>query len=169
MLHGGRAGKAVLCEKPIDLDIATADALVVELERARRPVMLAFNRRFDPSNAALRRAIDAGEIGEVRQVIITSRDPGLPPRDYVAHSGGIFRDMVIHDFDMARFLLAEEPVEVYAPRPAPSTRRSASSTTTTRRWSSCDRVGRQCLINCCREAAYGYDQRFEILGATGCS
>ena len=169
MLLAARAGKAVLCEKPLDNDIAAADALIVELDRTGVPVMLAFNRRFDPSNIALRRAIDAGEIGDVRQVIITSRDPGLPPRDYVAHSGGIFRDMVIHDFDMARFLLAEEPVEVYATAsrlvdPALMAELDDHDTVmVVLRTAS----GRQCLINCCREAAYGYDQRFEILGSTG--
>src|SRR6478736_8379202 len=114
MLHAVKMGKAVLCEKPIDLDIAKVDAAVHEIERLNGYVMLAFNRRFDPSAQQLRRSIDAGEVGEVRQVIITSRDPGLPPREYTRHSGGIFRDMVIHDFDMARWLLGEEPIEVFA-------------------------------------------------------
>ncbi len=99
MLHGVKMGKAVLCEKPIDLDIGKVDAAVHEIERLNGRVMVAFNRRFDPSARQLRRSIDAGEIGDVRQVIITSRDPGLPPREYIGHSGGIFRDMVIHDFD----------------------------------------------------------------------
>ena len=92
-LHAVKLGKAVLCEKPIDLDIAKVDAAVQEIERLKGCVMVAFNRRFDPSARQLRRAINAGEIGDVRQVIITSRDPGMPPHDYVAHSGGIFRDM----------------------------------------------------------------------------
>src|SRR6478752_7103616 len=113
-LHAVKLGKAVLCEKPIDLDIAKVDAAVKEIKRLKGRVMVAFNRRFDPSARQLRRAINAGEIGDVRQVIITSRDPGMPPHDYVAHSGGIFRDMVIHDFDMARWLLGEEPTEVMA-------------------------------------------------------
>ncbi len=169
MLLAARAGKAVLCEKPVDNDLAKADAAVAELARLNVPVMMAFNRRFDPSNIELRRAIDAGEIGDVRQVIITSRDPGLPPRDYVAHSGGIFRDMVIHDFDMARFLLGEEPVEVYA---------KASRLVNAELVAEFDdhdtlmvimqtASGKQCHINCCREAVYGYDQRFEILGSKG--
>src|SRR5450755_4234475 len=114
MLHAVKMGKAVLCEKPIDLDIAKVDAAVDEIERLNGRVMVAFNRRFDPSARQLRRSIDAGEIGDVRQVIITSRDPGMPPREYIGHSGGIFRDMVIHDFDMARWLLGEEPTEVMA-------------------------------------------------------
>lgn len=169
MLAAARAGKAVLCEKPVDLDMEQTDAAVAELERLGVPVMMAFNRRFDPSNIELRRAIDAGDIGDVRQVIISSRDPGLPPRDYVAHSGGIFRDMAIHDFDMARFLLGEEPIEVYA---------TASRIVDPALMSEFDDYdtlmvvmktasGKQCHINCCRQAVYGYDQRFEILGAKG--
>ena len=169
MLLAAHAGKAVLCEKPVDNDLARADAAVAELDRLDVPVMLAFNRRFDPSNVALRRAIDADEIGDVRQVIITSRDPGLPSRDYLAHSGGIFRDMAIHDFDTARFFLGEEPVEIYA---------TASRLVDPALIAELDDYdtlmailrtgsGRQCLITCCREAVYGYDQRVEILGSRG--
>jgi len=169
MLLAARAGKAVLCEKPVDNDLAKADEAIAELTRLRARVMMAFNRRFDPSNVELRRAIDAGDIGEVRQVIITSRDPGLPPRDYVAHSGGIFRDMAIHDFDMARFLLGEEPVEVYAKASR------VVDPALMKEFGDYDTLmvimqtasGKQCHINCCREASYGYDQRFEILGAKG--
>lgn len=169
MLLAARAGKAVLCEKPVDNDLAKADEAVAELARLKVPVMLAFNRRFDPSNIALRQAIEAGEIGDVRQVIITSRDPGLPPRDYVAHSGGIFRDMVIHDFDMARFFLGEEPVEVYAMasrlvNPALVAEFDDYDTLMVILQTA---TGKQCHINCCREAVYGYDQRFEILGSKG--
>jgi myo-inositol 2-dehydrogenase/D-chiro-inositol 1-dehydrogenase len=169
MLIAARAGKAVLCEKPVDNDLAKADEAVAELARLKVPVMLAFNRRFDPSNIELRRAIDAGQIGEVRQVIITSRDPGLPPRDYVAHSGGIFRDMVIHDFDMARFLLGEEPVEIYAKasRLVDPTLVAEFDDYDTLMVIMQTASGKQCHINCCREAVYGYDQRFEILGSKG--
>src|SRR5438552_8050756 len=169
MLKAAHAGKAVLCEKPVDNDLAKADAAVSELKELNARVMMAFNRRFDPSNIELRRAIDAGEIGKVRQVIISSRDPGLPPRDYVAHSGGIFRDMAIHDFDMARFLLGEEPVEVYAKASRVVDRALMEE------FNDYDTLmvvmqtasGKQCHINCCREAVYGYDQRFEILGSKG--
>ncbi len=87
-------------------------------ERVGGKVMVAFNRRFDPSAEEIKRQIDAGAIGEVRQVIITSRDPAPPTATYIATSGGIFRDMTIHDFDMARFLLGEEPVEVDGDRRA---------------------------------------------------
>ena len=168
MLHAVKMGKAVLCEKPIDLDIAKVDAAVDEIERLNGRVMVAFNRRFDPSARQLRRSIDAGEIGDVRQVIITSRDPGLPPREYIGHSGGIFRDMVIHDFDMARWLLGEEPIEVMATasRLVDSGLAELDDFDTIMvqmRTAS----GRQCHINCCREAVYGYDQRLEIFGSAG--
>jgi myo-inositol 2-dehydrogenase/D-chiro-inositol 1-dehydrogenase len=160
--------KAVLCEKPIDLDIGKADAAVAEIERHNARVMLAFNRRFDPSAAALRRAIAAGEIGDVRQVIITSRDPSLPTRDYVRTSGGVFRDMVIHDFDMARWLLGEEPVEVFAIAnrlvdPGLVDLGDYDTLMVLMRTVS----GRQCHINGCRETVYGYDQRLEVFGSRG--
>lgn len=168
MLAALSAGKAVLCEKPIDLDIAKADAAVAEVERLGGRVMLAFNRRFDPASQALRRAIDAGEIGDVRQVIISSRDPSPPPRAYLEHSGGIFRDMMIHDFDMARFLLRDEPVEVMATAsrlidPDLAEIDDFDTVMVNLRTES----GRQCHINCCRAAVYGYDQRFEVFGSEG--
>ena len=169
LLLAARAGKAVRCEKTVDNDLARADEAIAELSRLGTPVMMAFNRRFDPSVVAIRRAIDAGDIGGVRQVVLTSRDPGLPPRDYVAHSGGIFRDMVIHDFDMARFLLGEEPVEIFASAsrlvdpPLMAEFDDFDTVTVVLRTAS----GRQCVINCCREAAYGYDQRVEVLGSGG--
>ncbi|WP_367848783.1 inositol 2-dehydrogenase [Rhodoferax sp. WC2427] len=169
MLLAARAGKAVLCEKPVDNDLVKVDAAIAELNQLNAKVMMAFNRRFDPSNIELRKAMDAGQIGDVRQVIITSRDPGLPPRDYVAHSGGIFRDMAIHDFDMARFLLAEEPVEVYAKasRIVNKALMEEFNDYDTLMVVMQTASGKQCHINCCREAVYGYDQRFEILGSTG--
>ena len=168
MLAAARAGKAVLCEKPVDLDITRADAAVAELEALGAPVMLAFNRRFDPSSIELRRAIDAGDIGDVRQVIISSRDPGLPPLDYLKHSGGIFKDMTIHDFDMARWLLGEEPVSVMAvaSRVVESTLSELDDFDTLMVIMQTE-SGKQCHINCCREAVYGYDQRFEIFGSRG--
>ncbi len=169
LLHAVRHGKAVLCEKPIDLDLARVDDAVAEISRLNGRVMLAFNRRFDPSSRELRRAIDAGDIGEVRQVIISSRDPGAPPAGYLRSSGGIFRDMTIHDFDMARWLLGEEPVEVAAIGSRvvdPALMAEVDDYDTVMvllRTAS----GRQCHINNCREAVYGYDQRFEIFGSQG--
>ena len=107
-------GKAVLCEKPIDLDLGKSTEAAARIDALKGRVMLAFNRRFDPTFAEVRRAIDAGQIGAVRQVVISSRDPGMPPEGYVKSSGGLFRDMTIHDLDMARWLLGEEPVSVTA-------------------------------------------------------
>ncbi|WP_321928836.1 inositol 2-dehydrogenase [Paraburkholderia guartelaensis] len=168
MLEAVARGKAVLCEKPIDLDMEKSLAAAREVERQHGRVMLAFNRRFDPTSQAFRKAIDAGDVGEVRQVVISSRDPGMPPRDYVEHSGGIFRDMVIHDLDMARWLLGEEPVEVMALG-------SRLVDTSLAELGDFDTVmvqlrtasGKQCHINCCREAVYGYDQRMEVSGSKG--
>ena len=168
MLDAARRGKAVLCEKPVDLDIRRAEAAAAELERLGARVMVAFNRRFDPSVAAAKRAIAAGEIGEVRQVVITSRDPGPPPLSYIATSGGIFRDMTIHDFDMARWLLGEEPVEVSAAAGClvdPAIGRAGDFDTLMVILQTAG--GRQCHINNCRHAAYGYDQRFEVFGSLG--
>ena len=168
MLQAVKNGKAVLCEKPIDLDMGKSLAAAAEVERLNGRVMLAFNRRFDPTSQAMRQAIDAGDIGEVRQVVISSRDPGMPPWEYVLHSGGIFRDMVIHDFDMARWLLGEDPVEVTATasrlvEPKLAEVDDYDSVMVQMRTAS----GKQCHINCCREAVYGYDQRMEVSGSKG--
>lgn len=168
LLLGARGGKAVLCEKPVDLDIKRAEAAATELERIGARAMVAFNRRFDPSAQELKRQIDGGAIGEVRQVIITSRDPAPPPASYLATSGGVFRDMAIHDFDMARFLLGEEPIEVVAMASAltePQVREAGDFDTLMVLMRTA--TGKQCHINCYRKAVYGYDQRFEILGAEG--
>jgi myo-inositol 2-dehydrogenase/D-chiro-inositol 1-dehydrogenase len=169
LLRAVELGKAVLCEKPIDLDMEKSRAAVAQVKERGGKVMMAFNRRFESSFAAIRSAIDAGEIGDVRQVVISSRDPGLPPEGYVKTSGGIFRDMTIHDLDMARFLLGEEPVEVSA---------IASRIVDAKlceKYDDFDTVmlqmktasGKQCHINNCREAVYGYDQRIEVFGSTG--
>lgn len=168
-LLAARAGKAVLCEKPLASDLTLADEAVAELDRLGGRVMMAFNRRFDPANVAIRGAIDAGDVGEVRQVLITSRDPGLPSRAYLEHSGGIFRDMVIHDFDTARFFLGEEPVELFATAsrlvdPALMAQTDDYDTVTVVLRTA---GGRQGVISCCREASFGYDQRVEVFGSAG--
>ncbi len=168
MLRAVKLGKAVLCEKPIDLDFAKAAQAVEDVERLNGKVMLGFNRRFDPDTLQMRKAIAAGEVGDVRQVIITSRDPGLASLDNLKHSGGILRDMTIHDFDTARTLLGEEPVEVIAIAsrlvdPALAQIDDYDSVMVLLRTAS----GKQCHINCCREAVYGYDQRLEVFGSKG--
>jgi myo-inositol 2-dehydrogenase/D-chiro-inositol 1-dehydrogenase len=168
MLRAAKLGKPVLCEKPIDLDFAKAARAVEEIERLNGKVMLGFNRRFDPDTLHMRKAIAEGSIGEVRQVIITSRDPGLAPVEYLTQSGGIFRDMTIHDFDTARTLLGEEPVELTAiasrlVNPELAQIDDYDSVMVLLRTAS----GKQCHINCCREAVYGYDQRLEVFGSKG--
>src|SRR6478672_3600356 len=167
-LQAVRLGKPVLCEKPIDLDMDRALAAVEEIERLNGRVMLAFNRRFDPDAMRLKQAIDEGEVGDVRQVIITSRDPGLAPREYLRHSGGIFRDMTIHDFDTARWLLGEDPVEVMAMGnrlvdPGLEELPDYDSVMVLLRTAS----GKQCHINGSRQAVYGFDQRVEVFGSKG--
>jgi len=109
-----RAGKAVFCEKPLDLDRRRAEACLAVVGECGVPLMVGFNRRFDPHFARLEHQLRNGRVGQVELVSITSRDPSPPPLAYVRVSGGLFRDMMIHDFDMARWLLGEEPVEIFA-------------------------------------------------------
>lgn len=163
------AGKPVLCEKPIDLSLARVEACAEKVAGKGVPVQIGFNRRFDPGHRAARDAVIAGEIGELHQVIITSRDPGMPPRSYYEEAGGLFRDMVIHDFDLARFMLGEEPVEVFAIGgrlidPALMNELDDYDTSMViMRTAS----GKQCHINTSRTSTFGYDQRVELLGTTG--
>jgi myo-inositol 2-dehydrogenase/D-chiro-inositol 1-dehydrogenase len=163
-----RAGKAIFCEKPIDLDVARVEACLKVVEEVGARLMVGFNRRFDPHFRAVRKAIDDGAVGAVEMVNIVSRDPGAPPLDYVRRSGGIFRDMTIHDFDMARWLLGEEPVAVSA-HAAVLTDQAIGEA------GDFDSVnvlletasGKQAAISNSRRATYGYDQRVEVLGSAG--
>ncbi|MBP0485107.1 inositol 2-dehydrogenase [Sagittula salina] len=109
-----QAGKAVLCEKPVDLSLERARECQANAAKSGKPVMIGFNRRFDPNFAAVKQALDAGEIGKTEMLAITSYDPAPPPIAYIKVSGGIFRDMMIHDFDMANFLMGAAPVTVSA-------------------------------------------------------
>jgi myo-inositol 2-dehydrogenase/D-chiro-inositol 1-dehydrogenase len=165
---GARAGKAVFCEKPLDLDSARARRCVDAADRAGIVLRLGFNRRYDPSFARLKRELAAGVIGPLATLTITSRDPAPPPIDYVRRSGGLFRDMMIHDFDMARWLLAEEPVEVYARGacfvdPAIGAAGDVDTAAVLLTTAS----GRLCQISNSRRCSFGYDQRIEAFGATG--
>ncbi|MDZ5700017.1 inositol 2-dehydrogenase [Chelativorans sp. M5D2P16] len=163
-----RAGKAIFCEKPIDLDLARVKSCLKVVEEMGATLMVGFNRRFDPHFAAVRAAIDEGRIGTVEMVQITSRDPGPPPAGYIKSSGGILRDMTIHDFDMARFLLGEEPETVFATASvlvdpeigALGDHDSVSLVLTTA-------SGKHCAISNSRRATYGYDQRIEVHGSRG--
>ncbi|MEQ8815770.1 MAG: inositol 2-dehydrogenase [Thalassobaculum sp.] len=162
------AGKAILCEKPIDLDIARATAAVGAATAAGVPLAVGFNRRFDASFASLKARLDAGAIGSPEIVSIASRDPAPPPLSYVRVSGGLFRDMMIHDLDMARWLLGEEPVEVHAMGsalvdPAIAGAGDVDTAVVTLRTAS----GRLAQISNSRRAAYGYDQRIECHGSAG--
>ena len=109
-----RARKPAFCEKPIDLSLDRIRSCRKVVEGSGVAVQIGFNRRFDPGHRAAYEAMQQGEIGALQQVIITSRDPGLPPTEYLENAGGLFRDMTIHDFDTARFFLGEEPVELMA-------------------------------------------------------
>ncbi len=163
-----KAGKAIFCEKPIDLDLARAEACVDVVEASGIPFMLGFNRRFDPSFAALKAQLDEGAIGKPELVQINSRDPAPPPLDYIRRSGGLFKDMMIHDFDMARFLLGEELEVVSAAGgvltdPMIGEAGDIDTAIVTLRSES------GCLVSITnsRRASYGYDQRIEIHGQKG--
>ena len=165
-LQAHAAGKAIFCEKPLDMDLAKARAAGDQLKGAR--LFLGFNRRFDPNFGALKSNLASGAVGVLESLQITSNDPAPPPVAYVKVSGGLFKDMAIHDFDMARWLLGEEPTEVFA-------------------WGSClvDKAigeagdidtartllktacGRLCVIANSRRSGFGYDQRIEAFGSAG--
>ena len=162
------AEKAVLCEKPIDLDIARVDACWQRIESLNPRVMIGFNRCFDPSFKAVHDAIRAGEIGDLRQVSITSRDPGIPSVDYMKVAGGLLRDMTIHDFDLARYLLAEEPVKVACFAQALIAQEVKDLNDHDTAMILLETAsGRQACITNYRAATYGYDQRIEAIGETG--
>lgn len=168
IVAAARAGKAIFCEKPIDLSLRRVDQCLAAVKKAKVPMLVGFNRRFDPSFAALHARIARGDIGNVEQVIVTSRDPGLPPLSYIKVSGGQFRDMTIHDFDMARWLLGEEPVEVFAYGSClvdPAVGKAGDTDTVMVLMKTAS--GRQAHINNSRRASYGYDQRLEVHGAKG--
>jgi myo-inositol 2-dehydrogenase/D-chiro-inositol 1-dehydrogenase len=163
-----RAGKAIFCEKPIDLDLSRAEACLSVVRETGARLMMGFNRRFDPSFAEAARRVREGAVGAVELVQITSRDPSPPPVAYIDRSGGLFRDMTIHDFDMARFLMGEEFAEAIASGAAladPEIGRAGDIDTAavTLRTAS----GRLAVITNSRRATYGYDQRAEVHGAAG--
>lgn len=163
------AGKPVLCEKPIDLDLKRVELCRHRIGNTKLPIMLGFVRRFDEGHRAARTALAAGEIGDLYQVTITSRDPAMAPAAYIEVSGGIFRDMTIHDFDLARYMLGEEVDTVSA---------TGSRLVDADLMARCDdydvvvvtmttKTGKQAIITNSRQAVYGYDQRVELLGSEG--
>ena len=162
------AGKAVFCEKPLDLDEARARRCIDVAAAASIPLYVGFNRRYDPSFRRLKDEIAAGTIGKVEVVSITSRDPAPPPADYIRRSGGMFRDMTIHDLDMARWLLGEEPSSVFASGSCladPAIGEAGDIDTAVVILQT--RGGAFCQVTNSRRCSYGYDQRIEVFGATG--
>jgi len=160
------AGKAIFCEKPLDLDLVRAKAAADRLAGAR--LFLGFNRRFDPNFRALKARLDAGAVGAIETLQITSNDPGPPPVAYIKVSGGLFKDMAIHDFDMARWLLGEAPAEVFAwgsclVDPAIGAAGDIDTARTVLKTAS----GKLCVIANSRRSGFGYDQRIEAYGSAG--
>jgi len=167
--RAARAGKAVFCEKPVDLDLGRVDACAQVLQATGVPFFVAFNRRFDPSHRALFDAIRAGDIGQPEMLVLSSRDPEISPPDYVAAMPfGIFYDTMIHDFDMVRWLLAEEPVEITARTACmldakDNPHRDPDTAMVLLKMAS----GALVHVNSSFRAVYGYDQRIEAFGSKG--
>ena len=165
------AGKHIFCEKPVDLSVARAVDCAAAVKAAGVACMIGFQRRFDPTFAEAQARLARGEIGAPEMLIVTSRDPGAPPAQYLKASGGIFRDMLIHDFDVFRWILCSDgdgADTLYATGsvlvdPEIAAVGDIDSSVVTIR----TKQGRLCQINTSRRAAYGYDQRFEVLGSKG--
>ncbi|MBK8452199.1 MAG: inositol 2-dehydrogenase [Thiofilum sp.] len=168
LMRCAEVGKPVFCEKPLDLSYERAQRCSEAVQKAGVPCMLGFNRRFDPQFSTLKQHLQAGTIGKLETLIITSRDPAPPPVTYIKVSGGIFRDMMIHDFDMARWLLDEEPTRVYAVGSAlvdPAIGAAGDVDTASVTLSTAS--GKIAVITNSRRATYGYDQRIEAFGEKG--
>jgi myo-inositol 2-dehydrogenase/D-chiro-inositol 1-dehydrogenase len=168
IVAAAQAGKAILCEKPVSLDLAEVDRALEAVDKAGVPFQIGFNRRFDPAHESVYAAVSSGAIGEPHLVRITSRDPAPPPLKYVRTSGGLFLDMTIHDFDMARFVAGSEVAEVFARgavRVDPAIG-DAGDVDTAMVMLVHDN-GCLTSIDNSRQAAYGYDQRVEVFGSAG--
>ena len=168
IIRAAHAGKAIFCEKPISLDLARVDEALAAVDQCGVAFMVGFNRRFDPSHRAVRDAVVAGDVGDVHIVRITSRDPAPPPLEYIKVSGGIFLDMTVHDFDMARFVTGSEVVEVFAQaatRVDPAIGAAGDFDTLVVNLRHAD--GTLSVIDNSRQAVYGYDQRVEVFGSRG--
>ena len=168
IVAAAQAGKAIFCEKPVSLDLAEVDRALAAVDEAGVPFQIGFNRRFDPAHASVAAAVAEGTVGEPHLVRITSRDPAPPPLGYVEVSGGIFLDMTIHDFDMARFVTGSEVVEVFARGavridPAFGAARDVDTAVVMLEHEN----GCLTTIDNSRQAVYGYDQRVEVFGSLG--
>lgn len=168
MVAAAAAGLAIFCEKPVSLDLADVDRGLAAVDSTGVPLQIGFNRRFDPSHKAVADAVAHGAIGDVHLCNITSRDPGPPPIDYISTSGGIFCDMTIHDFDMARYVTGSEVVEVFAKgavRVDPAIGEAGDLDTAVVVMT--HENGALTTIDNSRKATYGYDQRVEAFGSGG--
>jgi len=168
MVAAAQAGRAIFCEKPISLDLAEVDRGLAAVEAAGVPLQIGFNRRFDPGHKAVADAVTHGAIGDVHLCQITSRDPAPPPLEYIAVSGGLFNDMMIHDFDMARFVTGTDVVEVFARGAVlvdPAIGEAGDIDTAVVVLT--HENGAITTINNSRQAVYGYDQRVEVFGSGG--
>ena len=165
-LAAAAAGKKIFCEKPLDLDLARARKAGPQLSGAS--MLLGFNRRFDPHFAALKAQLESNAIGSLESLSIISHDPAPPPLSYIRASGGLFKDMAIHDFDMARWLLGEEPTEVFATASCLVDRAiEEAGDVDTAKTLLRTATGRLCVISNTRRSGYGYDQRIEAYGSAG--
>ena len=168
LMAAAAAGKDIFCEKPIAIDVARTKEALAAVEKAGVLLQLGFNRRFDHNFRRIRQLVDRGDLGDVNIINITSRDPAPPPIEYVKVSGGIFRDMTIHDFDMARYMAGSEVVDVYSAAsvridPAIGEAGDYDTAVTILKFAN----GVTAVIDNCRQAAYGYDQRVEVFGSLG--
>lgn len=168
IMEAAAAGKHIFCEKPVDLSLDKIDAALAAVDKAGVKLQIGFNRRFDANFARVRKAVVSGEVGTPHRVHIISRDPGPPPIAYVKVSGGMFLDMTIHDFDMARFLIGDEVTEVYTMagvRVDPEIGKAGDVDTAVVMLRFANGV--IATIDNCRKATYGYDQRVEVFGSNG--
>lgn len=163
-----KAGKPIFCEKPVHLDMARVKECLAVVEQQQVPLFMGFNRRWDPQFKQVKDRLSLGEIGKAESLVIISRDPSPPPAEYVKVSGGLFRDMTIHDFDMARFIMGEEPESIYA----------CGSTVVDEKIKEAGDIdtafvvmrfpsGAMATISNSRRSGYGYDQRIELHGEKG--
>lgn len=167
-IKAAEAGKAIFCEKPIAMTLERAMAVVQKVKENDVPMMVAFNRRFDPDFAKIQKSVAAGKIGNIQSLHVISRDPAPPPIDYIKQSGGLFKDMTIHDFDMARFIMGCEVIEIFATgscmvNPEIGKVGDIDTAMITLRFEN----GATAVIENSRKAVYGYDQRLEVFGSNG--
>ena len=168
IVEAAAAGKAVFCEKPLSLELAEVDRALAAVEEAGVLFQVGFNRRFDPAHQSVRDAVASGTIGDVHVVRISSRDPGPPPIEYERRSGGLFLDMTIHDFDMARYVTGSDVVEVFARgavRISPELAEFDDVDTAV--VTHVHESGAMTVVDNSRQAVYGYDQRVEAFGSRG--